>query len=73
MSASSLSLFVRRFNANVALPSPAHHLAGLRDATSGVSLQEEMSNLSQFQHASEAQVKFLSAVDELLGSIIEGL
>jgi flagellar hook-associated protein 1 FlgK len=49
------------------------HLAALRDAASGVSLQEEMSNLSQFQHAAEAQVRFLSTVDALLGSIIEGL
>jgi flagellar hook-associated protein 1 len=49
------------------------HLAGLRDSQSGVSLQEEMSNLSQFQHAAEAQVQFLAAVDELLGSIIQGL
>jgi flagellar hook-associated protein 1 len=49
------------------------HLEGLRDSFSGVSLEEEMSNLSQFQHASEAQVKFLSTVDELLNTIIEGL
>ena len=49
------------------------YLAGLRDSMSGVSLQEEMSNLSQFQHAAEAQVQFLSTVDELLGSIIQGL
>jgi flagellar hook-associated protein 1 FlgK len=50
-----------------------NHLAGLRDAVSGVSLQEEMSNLSQFQHAAEAQVQFLSTVDDLLGSIIDRL
>jgi flagellar hook-associated protein 1 FlgK len=49
------------------------HLAGLRDSMSGVSLQEEMSNLSQFQHATEAQVKFLSTVDELLDTVIQGL
>jgi flagellar hook-associated protein 1 FlgK len=49
------------------------HLAGLRDSVSGVSLEEEMSNLSQFQHAAEAQVKFLSTVDDLLGTIIQGL
>jgi flagellar hook-associated protein 1 FlgK len=49
------------------------HLAGLRDSMSGVSLQEEMSNLSQFQHAAEAQLQFISTVDQLLGSIIEGL
>jgi flagellar hook-associated protein FlgK len=29
--------------------------------------------LSQFQHAAEAQVQFIQTVDELLGSIIEGL
>lgn len=51
----------------------SEHLAGLRDSLSGVSLQEEMTNLSQFQHAAEAQVKFLGTIDELLGSIIEGL
>jgi len=50
-----------------------NHLAGLRDSMSGVSLQEEMSNLSQFQHATEAQVQFLSTVDQLLGDIIQGL
>jgi flagellar hook-associated protein FlgK len=32
-----------------------------------------MTNLSQFQHAAEAQLQFLSTVDELLGSIIQGL
>ena len=49
------------------------HLSGLRDSISGVSIQEEMTSLSQFQHASEAQVQFLHTVDELLGTIIEGL
>jgi flagellar hook-associated protein 1 FlgK len=49
------------------------YLDGLRDSMSGVSLQEEMSNLSLFQHAAEAQVQFLSTVDELLGTIIQGL
>jgi flagellar hook-associated protein 1 FlgK len=49
------------------------YLDGLRDSMSGVSLHEEMSNLSLFQHAAEAQVQFLSTVDELLGTIIQGL
>jgi len=40
---------------------------------SGVSLQEEMSNLSQFQHAVEAQLQFITTVDQLLGSIIQDL
>jgi len=48
-------------------------LAGLRDSMSGVSLQEEMSNLSQFQHAVEAQLQFITTVDQLLGSIIQDL
>lgn len=51
----------------------ADHLAGLRDSESGVSLQEETMRLSQFQHASEAQVRFLSTIDELLGTMIESL
>ena len=50
-----------------------NYLSGLRDSISGVSVQEEMTNLSQFQHAAEAQMQFLSTVDELLGSIIQGL
>jgi flagellar hook-associated protein 1 FlgK len=51
----------------------ADHLAGLRDSESGVSLQEETMRLSQFQHASEAQVRFLSTIDNLLGTMIENL
>jgi flagellar hook-associated protein 1 FlgK len=49
------------------------HLAGLRDSMSGVSLQEEMTHLSQFQHAAEAQVQFLTTIDELLGTIVQSL
>lgn len=44
-----------------------------RDATSGVSLDEEMANLVQFQHAYQANAKVISTVDELLDVVINGL
>jgi len=44
-----------------------------RTSTSGVSLDEEMSNLIQFQHAYQANAKIISTVDELLDVIINGL
>jgi len=48
-------------------------LGTLRNSVSGVDLDEELANLSRFQHASEAMTKFVSTVDSLLGSIITGL
>lgn len=44
-----------------------------RDSTSGVSLDEEMANLVQFQHAYQANAKIISTVDELLDVVINGL
>lgn len=44
-----------------------------RDSVSGVSLDEEMANLIQFQHAYQANAKIISTVDELLDVIINGL
>jgi len=41
-----------------------------RDSVSGVSLDEEMSNLIKFQHAYDAAAKFISVVDEMLETII---
>ena len=49
------------------------HLAGLRDSLSGVDLQEEMTNLSRFEHASSAMTKFVSTIDGLLGDLIDRL
>ena len=40
---------------------------------SGVSLDEEMVNLMQFQHAYSASAKVVSTVDELLEVVINGL
>lgn len=48
-------------------------LDALRDGISGVSLEEEMNRLSQFQHASQANMRFVQAVDDLLGRMIDTL
>ncbi|MCY6370425.1 flagellar hook-associated protein FlgK [Clostridium ganghwense] len=44
-----------------------------RDSISGVSLDEEMANLVQFQHAYQANAKIISTVDELLDVVVNGL
>lgn len=44
-----------------------------RLSVSGVSLDEEMSNLIQYQHAYSANAKIISTVDELLDVVINGL
>ncbi|KZL94055.1 flagellar hook-associated protein FlgK [Clostridium magnum] len=44
-----------------------------RDSVSGVSLDEEMANLVQFQHCYQANAKIISTVDELLDVVINGL
>lgn len=49
------------------------HLTGLRDSLSGVDLQEEMTNLARFEHASSAMVKFVATIDDMLGSLIAQL
>lgn len=48
-------------------------LAGLRDSVSGVSIEEELAKLSQFQHATEASARFVSVVDEMMSSLINTL
>lgn len=44
-----------------------------RESVSGVSLDEEMTNLVQFQHAYQANAKVISTVDQLLDVVINGL
>lgn len=44
-----------------------------RDSVSGVSLDEEMANLIQYQHAYQANGKVIATVDELLDVVINGL
>lgn len=51
-------------------------LSNLEDqkaSVSGVSLDEEMTNLIQFQHAYQANAKMISTIDELLDVVINGL
>ncbi|MDS0524124.1 flagellar hook-associated protein FlgK [Clostridium sp. SHJSY1] len=48
-------------------------LENSRDSISGVSIDEEMTNLIQFQHAYSANAKVISTVSELLDVIINGL
>lgn len=43
-----------------------------RESTSGVSIDEEMSNMVRFQHAYEASAKVLSIMDQMLNRIING-
>lgn len=45
----------------------------IKESVSGVSLDEEMANLVQFQHAYSANAKVISTVDELLDVVINGL
>lgn len=45
-------------------------LENVRDATVGVSLEEEMISLIQYQKAFEASAKFLGTVDEMMDSIL---
>ena len=44
-----------------------------RLSVSGVSLDEEMTNLIQYQHAYSANAKVISTVNEMLDVIINGL
>ncbi|GFR36135.1 flagellar hook-associated protein FlgK [Thermobrachium celere] len=44
-----------------------------RESVSGVSLDEEMTNMLQFQRAYEANAKMISVIDELLDLVVNGL
>ncbi len=45
-------------------------LENFRDGLVGVSLEEEMINLIQYQRGFESSAKFLSTIDEMMGTII---
>ena len=46
-------------------------LQNLRDGLAGVSLDEEMINLIQYQRGFEASAKFLATIDEMMGSLLD--
>lgn len=70
------NLSVEIQEANRQVNNQASVLSNLQDqkaSVSGVSLDEEMTNLIQFQHAYQANAKIISTVNELLDVIINGL
>jgi len=44
-----------------------------RERVKGVSLDEEMGNMIKYQHAFNAAARVISAVDEMIGRIIDRL
>ena len=48
-------------------------LAGARDSVSGVSQEDEMAKLAQFQHGAEAAGKFITTVNDLLTTLLSEL
>ncbi|SJZ44278.1 flagellar hook-associated protein FlgK [Selenihalanaerobacter shriftii] len=44
-----------------------------RDSVSGVSLDEEMAKMIQYQHSYTAAAKFVSTMDEMLGVLVNGI
>jgi len=46
-------------------------LQNMRDGIDGVSLEDEMINLMQYQRGFEASARFLSTVDEMMGTLME--
>lgn len=70
------NLSVEIQEANRQVNNQASVLSNLQDqksSVSGVSLDEEMTNLIQFQHAYQANAKIISTVNELLDVVINGL
>lgn len=51
----------------------ADALASLRDSTTGVSVEEELTRLQAYQRASEASARVINTVDSLIGTLIETL
>ncbi|MCP4581888.1 MAG: flagellar hook-associated protein FlgK [candidate division Zixibacteria bacterium] len=49
------------------------HIENNRQALEGVSLDEEMTNMIKFEHAYEAAARVITAMDEALNTIINGM
>jgi flagellar hook-associated protein 1 FlgK len=50
-----------------------NQLQQMRDAVSGVSLDEEMANLIKYQHAYSAAAKLISTADEMLVTLLQSV
>jgi flagellar hook-associated protein FlgK len=46
------------------------HVDGARESAAGVNLDEEMANMLQYQHAYDAAARLLTAVDQMLDTLI---
>ncbi|UZV81546.1 flagellar hook-associated protein FlgK, partial [Treponema pallidum] len=45
-------------------------LTDMRDATSGVNIDEELADIIKFQHGYNASARFIAAVNEMLDTVI---
>ena len=48
-------------------------LRSLRDSISGVNIDEELADIIKFQHGYNAAAKFISVVDDIINTVINGL
>ena len=48
-------------------------LKTIRSQTSGVSLDEELANLIQFQHSYNAAARVMTTLDEMLDKVVNGM
>jgi flagellar hook-associated protein 1 FlgK len=48
------------------------YIDGSRQSVSGVSIDEEMSNMIKFQHAYSAAARFMTSIDQILDKLING-
>ncbi|RKX39128.1 MAG: flagellar hook-associated protein FlgK, partial [Thermotogae bacterium] len=44
-----------------------------RERVKGVSLDEEMANMLKYQHAFDASARVMTAIDEMIGRVIDNL
>ncbi|MDJ0761591.1 MAG: flagellar hook-associated protein FlgK [Myxococcota bacterium] len=67
----SVGVETRRANDEAAMRQTSiSHIEAIRDSQSGVSLDEEMNNLIQYQRAYQASARVLNAVNEVLQALI---
>ena len=64
---------VRKINGDRLVEELLEEIDNLRLNVSGVSLDEEMVNLIQFQHSYNASAKVISTIDSLLDVVVNGL
>lgn len=48
-------------------------LRSLRDSISGVNIDEELADIIKFQHGYNAAAKFISVMDDMINTVINGL